>query len=297
MAFQSSLVFSVVLPTFRRTKRLRSCLEALSKQEFAKDLYEAIVVDDDSGKDPAVESCVASFRDALTVELITAERVGPAVARNRGAQKARGRFLAFTDDDCEPHPDWLLTLAEVFKVAPDVIVGGSTRCGLHKNQYSMASQDLVSYLYDYFNARAEPVRFIASNNVAVPRRIFETLKGFNQSFHFPAAEDREFCHRCLKEGFELVYEPKAVVLHKHELTPAGFICQHFSYGRGAYNFHQYTTSDGRGKIPLEPLSFYRGLVEHPLRKGVTIRTVFAGCLLLVSQGANAAGYLWEKLRA
>ena len=34
-------------------------------------------------------------------------RRGPAANRNAGALRARGEWLAFTDDDCVPDPNWL----------------------------------------------------------------------------------------------------------------------------------------------------------------------------------------------
>jgi len=68
-----------------------------------------IVVDD--GSEMPLEAVVAAFHDQLDVTLLTEPHAGPATARNTGAVRAKGEFLAFTDDDCTPASDWLQTLA------------------------------------------------------------------------------------------------------------------------------------------------------------------------------------------
>lgn len=288
---------SVIVPTFQRPMRLAACLEALARQRCDSSDFDVVVVDDDGGSDPAIAATVAGFRQHLDISLIPARQGGPATARNRGADTSRGRFLAFTDDDCEPHPDWLVRLLEVFANSPDVVIGGSIRCGLEGNCFSMASQDLVSFLYHYYNRQDGPMQLVVSNNLAVPRSIFERLGGFDIRFQMAAAEDRDFSHRCGHAGIKMIYQPRAIVVHKHELTARAFSRQHFNYGRGAFIYHRTCADDGRGEIPLEPLGFYRDLVLHPLRRQLTAEAAVSSSLLVLSQAANACGFFWEKLRA
>src|ERR1700687_4271431 len=108
MAVQQPL-FSIIVPTYARPLELVDCLEALARLEFRRDSFEVIVVDDGSPSPPA--AVVERFRDRLTLNLVTAPHGGPAAARNRGAERATGKFFAFTDDDCRPAPNWLDALA------------------------------------------------------------------------------------------------------------------------------------------------------------------------------------------
>ena len=51
---------------------------------------------------------------------------GPASARNAGIELAEGKILAFTDDDCEVSPNWILEVVHSFEIMETVGVQGST---------------------------------------------------------------------------------------------------------------------------------------------------------------------------
>lgn len=100
---------SVVVPTFKRPDLLQRCLEALLAQDFNPAAYEVIVVDDAASPETEalVQARAALSAPSLRYLAVTGSRHGPAAARNRGWQAARGSIIAFTDDDCLPEPGWL----------------------------------------------------------------------------------------------------------------------------------------------------------------------------------------------
>src|SRR5437764_9153090 len=114
--------FSVIVPTYRRDAALARCLEALAHQTLSSDRFEVVVADDGSGAPP--RDLVARFGARLSITLIEAAHGGPGAARNAAAARARGRFLALTDDDCAPDPAWLATLERTLEREPDALVGG-----------------------------------------------------------------------------------------------------------------------------------------------------------------------------
>ena len=117
---------------------------------------------------------------------------------------------------------------------PAALVGGQTLNALASNFYAQASQDLVDFLYDYFPRAVSPLRpFLTSNNIAVERKRFLELGGFDASFPFAAAEDRDYSERWTAAGGSLVYEPEAKIEHFQDLTLKQFCTQHHTYGRGA----------------------------------------------------------------
>jgi len=230
------------------------------------------VVDD--GSPTSLDAATAGFEDRIDLTLLRQTNAGPASARNHGVERAKGEFLAFTDDDCEPAPDWLSRLAARFAETPDRAIGGRTVNRLPGNQYSAASQALIDYLYGYYNADPQHARFFASNNLAVPARQFKEMGGFDTASKRSASEDRMLCDQWLYLGHRLLFAPEAVVYHAHDLTLRSFWRQHFNYGRGAYCFHQVRAArSGRSRPKIEPLSFYLDLLRHPFNHVAPIRAV------------------------
>lgn len=283
--------FSIIVPTYGRPGQLYACLQSLARLDYPAHDFEVIVVDDGSKTPP--ESVVASFRAQLNITLLTQPHAGPATVRNIGARHAKGEFLAFTDDDCAPAPDWLQTLAARFATASDCMIGGRILNALPNNPYSTASQLLIDYLYEYYNTDSKQVRFFASNNLATPVDGFHAVGGFDTTFPLAAAEDRDLCDRWLSRGYRMAYAPEVRVYHAHALTIRRFWRQHFNYGRGAFCFHRARSQRGQGRIRLEPLSFYLNLLSYPFSHASARQGSLLTLLLAVSQGANAMGFFWE----
>ncbi len=288
---QEQPFFSIVIPTYARPRQLATCLQYLARLDYPRDRFEVIVVDDGSETPP--EAVIASFCGHLDVTLLKQAHAGPAAARNTGATQARGAFLAFTDDDCAPAPDWLQTLAARFATTPDHLIGGRTLNALPDNPYSTASQLLIAYLYTYYNADSDRARFFASNNLAMPADRFHAIGGFDMTYTRTAAEDRELCDRWLHHGYRMAYAPEALVYHAHALTFRTFLRQHFNYGCGAFRFRQARAQRACGRIRLEPFSFYLNLLLYPFSQAQGWRALFLAVLLGVSQVANAVGFLGE----
>jgi GT2 family glycosyltransferase len=183
-----------------------------------------------------------------------------------------------------------------FAKTPDCAIVGSTINALPENPFSTASQILLDYLYTYYNADCNQARFFASNNLAMPADRFRAVGGFNTTFPRAAAEDRELCDRWLLHGYRLIYAREVIVYHAHFLRLRTYLKQHFNYGHGAYNFHKLRMLRDQVRIGLEPLAFYLNLLRYPSLKSWSPRAALLTALLLVSQVANACGYLMARSR-
>jgi HAD superfamily hydrolase (TIGR01549 family) len=289
---EPTLQFSIIIPTYGRLQRLANCLTALSQLKYAPDDYEVIVVDDGSPESPAP---IVEAQRSVRARLIRQGHAGPAAARNLGAAAATRPYLAFTDDDCAPAPDWLTHLANGLRDNPLCAVGGQTINALSANPYSTASQALVTFMYSHFNADPQRARFFTSNNMALATDSFQAISGFDQHFPFAAGEDRDFCDRWLAKGYSLRYIPEAILYHSHGLTWRSFWQQHFNYGRGAYQFHRARALRNHAPVAFEPSTFYFNLGLQPLKAAPgRQRSLALVGLTLLSQIANAAGYFQER---
>ncbi|MCS7047742.1 MAG: glycosyltransferase [Verrucomicrobiae bacterium] len=276
---------SIVIPTRNRPQKVRACVECLMGLDYPRDRYEVIVVDDGSVRPVEVEGA----------KLIRQPPAGPAKARNAGAQVARGELVAFTDDDCYPDVGWLRAAVDAWRRYPNDLLGGPVTNALANNPWAEASQTLVSYLYDYYSRGAAGPRFFTTNNVALGRRRFLELGGFDEALPRAAAEDREFCDRWLHAGYRLRFVPGMVVHHAHNLNASRFWQQHFNYGRGAHYYHVTRARRWNEGLRVEPWSFYVGLLRYPWNCHRGARAMQLMALLVVAQVANALGFFWERL--
>jgi GT2 family glycosyltransferase len=174
------------------------------------------------------------------------------------------------------------------------LVGGRIVNALDSNPYSTASQDLISYLYEYYN---EPkARFFCSNNMAMNRRAFLDIGGFDPLFASAGGEDREFCDRWHHQGRPMLYAAHAVVNHAHNLDRGSFWRQHLRYGRAAVHYKRiYAARRGR-TVAVEPLRFYAKLILHPFSEMTAAKAFRCSVLLFLSQVANTAGFIAEARR-
>ena len=293
-ALRPQPLISVIVPTYRRREALRRCLHYLADQRYPRDRFEVIVVDDGTGEPP--EQAVAEVRGRLTATLHTQPHAGPAAARNTGARHAAGEYLAFTDDDCAPAPDWLTSLAACWAEHPGAGVGGRTVNMLPANLRAAASQLIIDLAYDFYNGTGEEARFFASGNLGLPAGRFRELGGFDESFRW--SEDRDICDRWRQAGHRLVFAPGAVVYHANDLSWPGFCRQHFNYGRGAYRYHRLRARRGSGRL-RDDMRFHAELPRRLLPVfAVTPRRRWIGlaALLMTWQAVNAAGYFYQQAR-
>lgn len=277
--------FSIIIPTRNRRATLDACLRALAAQDTSRANFEVIVVDDGSVP-PVTITRTAPWRDALDLTIVHQPPSGPAAARNHGARLARGAWLAFTDDDCQPAHDWLGILTSAAAVYPTHALGGRTINALPDNHYAAASQLVVDHLLPASHGEPARARFLASNNLAVPAALFRQIGGFDADFRAAGGEDRAFCDDWRAHSYSLIYLPAAVVWHAHALTLRTFWQQHVAYGGGAFRYHTRSAATSR----LEPAQFYTNLLAAPFTQHLP-HPITHSCLLLLAQAATAAGYV------
>jgi glycosyltransferase involved in cell wall biosynthesis len=284
-------IFSVIIPTLNRPAALSASLQALADQDFPLSDFEIIVVND--GGNSSLSEVTADFEDVLNLTTLLQKNAGPAAARNLGAEQARGRFLAFTDDDSRPSRGWLAALAEALQREPECAVGGRVLNGDPANVYAAANQCIIDTVYRHHNADPLNARFFATVNLAVPSVAFRALGGFDPRFR--TSEDREFCTRWLQSGRRMIQVSGAVVWHEGRRTVGGFWRQHFDYGRGGYRFHRLQSIRTHSKVSFEPVSFYREMVFAPFKSGVRLHSVLLAMLIVLSQIGSACGYWAERV--
>jgi glycosyltransferase involved in cell wall biosynthesis len=243
------------------------------------DDLEVIAVDDGSADARAVAQVVAASRRA---RLLRCERsMGPAAARNRGARLADADVVLFTDDDCEPAPDWASCMRAAIKGGADA-VAGITVNGRPADALASASETILAYVQERARHNGA-TNFAATNNIAVSGGVLADV-AFDETYRY--GEDRDWCARIVAAGYSLTVEPSAVVVHSQNLSLSTFVRQQFGYGRGAGRFRLRHAAFRR----LESPGFYGGLLGRGFEQGVA-----PGVLVAVAQAATAVGFVYESL--
>ncbi|MFM6756618.1 MAG: glycosyltransferase, partial [Dolichospermum sp.] len=131
---------------------------------------------------------------------------GAVIARNTASYYARGKVLAFTDDDCQPKPDWLENSIKYFENNDVVGVEGL-----------IISDKLKDDNYrSVTNLGFEGIGFMTAN-LLVRREIFMAIDGFDESFDNPHfREDTDLGWRICDYG-QLPFAEDVCVFHPPHL--------------------------------------------------------------------------------
>jgi len=266
------MLVSVIIPTIRK-KSLEKVLPAVLEQEFPRDQYEVLVIED--GTASGVEDLVASFaKDTPSLRYYWKERGGPAGARNYGVSKALGEIVVFLDDDTLPPRNWLSSLVSGFKKYPQAVaVGGFMEAPAALVRSNPFARFEAYQTHVVYKAGTTPVLSGfdcpagGSNNLAYRKNVFEKFGGFDESFPFAAGEDADLKKRITDAGHKFLYLPIKVE-HLQDYTWDRFIRQSLVRGRGAVLFERkHGGWRGIGGLFLGliyiPLSLARNLVRIP----------------------------------
>ena len=152
--FNISLYFSVVIPCYNSEKQLLNTLKFLVEQDFPKNQYEVIVIDDGSPRSireglmgfskQNPDLILKGFYLPRVIEKTkNSARFRAGLARNLGAKHSKGKYLAFLDSDILVPPDYLSKLKKEHKKADLILV---KRYHLNKKSFSkkenLNSEDL-----------------------------------------------------------------------------------------------------------------------------------------------------------
>ena len=202
--------FSVVVPVFEQWGLVPKLLSCLRDQALSKELFEVILVDNGSSSIDVPDK----LQD--NVHVLRCETPGSYAARNRGAERATGDWLVFTDADCQPSRDWLFYMEE----ACGALKGARTLVAGPVQVFSPAENPNCWEIYDIIRGIPQEryVRrgYAATANLAVPRTVFEELGGFDGRRF--SGGDADLCRRALAKGCDIVFVPGPTVNHPARAT-------------------------------------------------------------------------------
>lgn len=245
----SQLLVSIAVCTRNRPAELKLCLEGLKRLDYPN--LDLLIIDN-APEDEATERLVRDFYPGF--RYICEPRPGLNWARNRAISEARGDIIAYTDDDVVVDQGWVRALARIFGTDQQVMaVTGlvapyelETEAQLLFEQYGGFGRgferkwvrvDPKSGFHRFYQGTGQ---FGTGANMAYRRSLFDKIGRFDPALDVGTPTngggDLEMFFRVLKEGYTLVYEPAALVRHRHRRDYSQLRSQLRNNGIGFYAY-------------------------------------------------------------
>lgn len=202
------MLFSVIIPTYNRASILRETLLTLSAQTYSN--YEVLVVDD--GSTDNTRAVVKEIGN-IKVNYFYKDNEERSIARNYGADKAKGDFIIFLDSDDKLKDDHLMSVYEFIKKndsVPQFIFAG----------YQILNPD-QSPLYSYgvtgfFNYKKLIYgNFLGCSSVIINRQLFKKYY-FDTDKELILFEDWELWLRIISENKLYCFPGKSIIMVNHD---------------------------------------------------------------------------------
>ena len=221
-------VVTVAVCTRDRPEDMKRCLAAISQLDYPN--LDILVVDNASKTDDTKVLIETSYPH---VRYVLEPRPGLDWARNRAALEAKGEIIAYTDDDVVVDKGWVRAIAQAFVEDPEVMAltglvvpyeleteaqvlfekyGGFGR-GFERKRFQSKIGETLSWQW------LGGGQFGTGANMAYRRSIFEEIGYFDPALDVGTVTngggDLEMFVRVLHAQYALVYEPRAMIRHRH----------------------------------------------------------------------------------
>lgn len=286
--------FSVIIPTRNRAPVLERALRSVLAQTLID--LEVVVVDDGStDRTPHVIGRVGDPR----LQYVSQSHSGVSAARNAGAARSTGRYIAFLDSDDEALPGWLERLAEVL-AAPNCGVAccGAVHLDRQRRMHEVCLPEDMGP--PFWHQRG----LFLAGTFAVRREVFDAVSGYVAGL--PYSENTELALRlvpfCRRQGWTIrtVAQPLVRIHARKEnrgheearLIGATYILRHHreQLARSAAQLADYFAVAGvsaarMGMYAESRRHFVRAILSHP-------RNLKNYGRLLVSMSPGLGSRIW-----
>lgn len=241
---------SIVICTRNRAARLPEMLTKLRDLRPPLVSWELILVDNNSSDNTLNVLKDFSLNSSIPITVVLERKNGLSNARNAGWRAARGAIISFTDDDCYPQEDWLITIINTFRDSDAGFVGGRVLL-FDPEDAPVTIQTSTDEISFPANSYIESGQIIGAN-LSCRRALLEAVGGFDTNLGagtpFHSGEDTEVLIKASLLGFTGRYEPAIVVYHHHGRklkSDVTKLYQGYAFGRGALSLKILTNSNAK----------------------------------------------------
>jgi serine acetyltransferase/glycosyltransferase involved in cell wall biosynthesis len=221
---------SVVIATYNRPDSILALLGDLGGQQgLAPGAFEVIVVDD--GSPQSVRERLACVPVPYPLRVIEQANAGPAAARHRGIEAARGPIIVIVDDDMRVPPGFLAAHRAAHAAGAELVQGAILPADgpmplferWHAAQIAAFAQEVTAGTLEHRGDHT------TTGNVSLRRARYFDIGGFDPGLQH--SEDRDLGIRLEAAGARIQFVPAATSVHYSDRTSlAGWMQRSFKYG-------------------------------------------------------------------
>jgi GT2 family glycosyltransferase/glycosyltransferase involved in cell wall biosynthesis len=214
---------SVIIPVFNQLPFTHACLASLQTVQD-RPSFEVIIVDDCSRDDTA--KLVPQIRGIVYLRNET--NSGFIASCNRGAEKARGKYLFFLNNDTIVKDDWLSALMDTFAEEPQAGVVGSKLVypdGRLQEAGGIIWRDASGWNFGKSDDPEKPeynylreVDYCSAAALMIPKSLFRSVGGFDSRYAPAYYEDTDLSFKVRRAGYKVLYQPLSEVIHYEGAT-------------------------------------------------------------------------------
>lgn len=234
---------SVAVCTYNRADVLQKCLESLANQTTDNELFEVLIIDNNS-TDNTKEISYKFCAEYNNFKYFFEKKQGHSQARNRAVAEAKGKYLAYIDDDETVNREFAQSILDCFNETDADVIGAQLFTWVD------SPKNPVFYNAGFYNFDLGPKRKrmippgfdfgFGCGHSCFKKSLFDELGGFSENFgivngKLQMGEDSEMGYRLLKAGKVFYYEPKMIVQHQlrtKELEFTGILKRSYNTGKG-----------------------------------------------------------------
>jgi len=200
--------FTIIVPFRNEANNLPVLLQSLSKLNYPTELWQLILVDDDSTETFDLENYGIPFT------LIKNKRMSSSPKKDAilsAINLVTTDWIITTDADCKVHPDWLLTLDNYIQQhQPEMIVGAVTYESQNNFLHHFQQLDLASLQGATIGTFGIHKAFMCNGaNFAYTKSVFRELKGFEGNDTIASGDDVFLLQKAIAQSPEKVHYLKA----------------------------------------------------------------------------------------